>query len=622
MTAAVLSARQQKQEQGSHTISNNWQSDANNTTEPAIENSSSSDLPSTNFPQEALDKKRPALESLQCLSESEQQAVRVLQGLLPTTDTETVRSQFVRTFVEQNGLSNLLAESQSQLSSAPSVSSMPITLNPSNILGNLDATRPHKIPRIASAGFAAALAAAASFSSQATPESNVVENGNNNGLTGSKMQAALKKNRDDECGENEERLSRSSSQSPASSPSPNVRNQRTQRGHSTAWRRKSKCHYCEPLGQNCGLVAGKCPNRPCNRCNQRHRLGRCRRNPNKQTKRRTPQQQNNEPMSDESKDSISRSESSKSLPGPVPTDTPVLRHFQNAMNLAGNSSIVKGKKVKTKVETQPSSPVPSMITDRHSSDSDVDISRPPSPNQQVYTLVPHQLRPPALDTTENTLAIMQAFQPTIASIRQKLGLPQSSIQTSDVSNSSFSVITNEQEKRPGFCLPLSHALETPPGGNTITNQQGSPDLNATASSSLPPLGLWASQVMSLRTPTSLAVQPSNVAAAGGISPKSSRSARRAVRGNSSPQKPSSKATSSPSSLPSSPKPKQANQQQQRQYTMMRKRSECHFCKQIGQNCGRVAGKCPNRPCSDCGGRHRHGRCRLKRIARVFANDQA
>eukprot|EP00516_Mucochytrium_quahogii_P009809 CAMPEP_0203774244 /NCGR_PEP_ID=MMETSP0099_2-20121227/5182_1 /ASSEMBLY_ACC=CAM_ASM_000209 /TAXON_ID=96639 /ORGANISM=" , Strain NY0313808BC1" /LENGTH=260 /DNA_ID=CAMNT_0050672317 /DNA_START=818 /DNA_END=1601 /DNA_ORIENTATION=+ len=49
-----------------------------------------------------------------------------------------------------------------------------------------------------------------------------------------------------------------------------------QKVSSTAQRRKSNCHYCEPLGENCGLVAGKCPNRPCDICNDRHRLGRCR----------------------------------------------------------------------------------------------------------------------------------------------------------------------------------------------------------------------------------------------------------------------------------------------------------------------------------------------------------
>merc|ERR1712032_676732 len=56
----------------------------------------------------------------------------------------------------------------------------------------------------------------------------------------------------------------------------------------------------------------------------------------------------------------------------------------------------------------------------------------------------------------------------------------------------------------------------------------------------------------------------------------------------------------------------SQERQNRQYTMLRKRSACHFCSEIGENCGLVAGKCPNRPCTNCGGRHRHGRCRLKR----------
>jgi len=45
------------------------------------------------------------------------------------------------------------------------------------------------------------------------------------------------------------------------------------------------------------------------------------------------------------------------------------------------------------------------------------------------------------------------------------------------------------------------------------------------------------------------------------------------------------------------------------YTMLRKRSTCHFCYSLGENCGLVAGKCPNRPCDSCNGRHRHGRCK-------------
>lgn len=49
----------------------------------------------------------------------------------------------------------------------------------------------------------------------------------------------------------------------------------------------------------------------------------------------------------------------------------------------------------------------------------------------------------------------------------------------------------------------------------------------------------------------------------------------------------------------------------RQFTIRRKRSTCHYCMEIGQNCGIVAGKCPNRPCDKCNSRHRHGRCRVK-----------
>jgi len=55
---------------------------------------------------------------------------------------------------------------------------------------------------------------------------------------------------------------------------------------------------------------------------------------------------------------------------------------------------------------------------------------------------------------------------------------------------------------------------------------------------------------------------------------------------------------------------------QRQYTMKRKRSECHFCAELGLNCGLVAGKCPNRPCKTCKGRHRHGRCKLTKSKRT------
>jgi len=45
------------------------------------------------------------------------------------------------------------------------------------------------------------------------------------------------------------------------------------------------------------------------------------------------------------------------------------------------------------------------------------------------------------------------------------------------------------------------------------------------------------------------------------------------------------------------------------YSAFRKASSCPFCKEIGLNCGKVAAKCPNRPCNQCGRRHRLNRCR-------------
>jgi len=44
----------------------------------------------------------------------------------------------------------------------------------------------------------------------------------------------------------------------------------------SAFRKASNCPYCKDIGENCGKVAAKCPNRPCNNCNRRHRLNRCR----------------------------------------------------------------------------------------------------------------------------------------------------------------------------------------------------------------------------------------------------------------------------------------------------------------------------------------------------------
>ncbi|GBG30693.1 Hypothetical Protein FCC1311_069132 [Hondaea fermentalgiana] len=44
----------------------------------------------------------------------------------------------------------------------------------------------------------------------------------------------------------------------------------------SAFRKASCCPFCKDIGLNCGKVAAKCPNRPCNRCGRRHRLNRCR----------------------------------------------------------------------------------------------------------------------------------------------------------------------------------------------------------------------------------------------------------------------------------------------------------------------------------------------------------
>lgn len=44
----------------------------------------------------------------------------------------------------------------------------------------------------------------------------------------------------------------------------------------SAYRKNSVCGFCAELGINCGKVAAKCPNRPCNQCGRRHRLNRCR----------------------------------------------------------------------------------------------------------------------------------------------------------------------------------------------------------------------------------------------------------------------------------------------------------------------------------------------------------
>ena len=45
----------------------------------------------------------------------------------------------------------------------------------------------------------------------------------------------------------------------------------------SAYRKASICPFCVQLGLNCGRVAAKCPNRPCSKCNRRHRLNRCKR---------------------------------------------------------------------------------------------------------------------------------------------------------------------------------------------------------------------------------------------------------------------------------------------------------------------------------------------------------
>ncbi len=45
----------------------------------------------------------------------------------------------------------------------------------------------------------------------------------------------------------------------------------------SAFRKASTCPFCREVGVNCGKVAAKCPNRPCNKCDRRHRLNRCKR---------------------------------------------------------------------------------------------------------------------------------------------------------------------------------------------------------------------------------------------------------------------------------------------------------------------------------------------------------
>jgi len=49
------------------------------------------------------------------------------------------------------------------------------------------------------------------------------------------------------------------------------------RSRYSAFRKASTCPFCAEIGQNCGKVAAKCPNRPCSKCSRRHRLNRCKR---------------------------------------------------------------------------------------------------------------------------------------------------------------------------------------------------------------------------------------------------------------------------------------------------------------------------------------------------------
>lgn len=56
------------------------------------------------------------------------------------------------------------------------------------------------------------------------------------------------------------------------------------------------------------------------------------------------------------------------------------------------------------------------------------------------------------------------------------------------------------------------------------------------------------------------------------------------------------------------------------YSAFRKASTCPFCAQIGVNCGRVAAKCPNRPCNKCGRRHRLNRCKRTHCKHCLKED--
>mmetsp|Transcript_7659 Transcript_7659/g.14051 ORF Transcript_7659/g.14051 Transcript_7659/m.14051 type:complete len:566 (+) Transcript_7659:3-1700(+) len=497
---------------------------------------------------------------------------------------------------------------------------------------------------------------------------------------------------------------------------------------STARRRRSSCHYCRVLNQNCGLVAGKCPNRPCDICNGRHRLGRCKKKTgtpgalktktgpgpmkakvkpqgthSKLEKGTKPQlfEQDDEIVSPKStststtaataqkqspmhvEDKGNRCQSEGSLngthKGPVlaaPVDNPIPPPPLSKPTTGNRLRRPAGLHLDTTAASMfDSDPLSSPTMQRITPKSSLNLANTPrsaishfSPLSSPSSLaggdiffnsfpassptgsLGHNLLgffPPGLCFPQTPTGLLSqnimspqsiSRSPMAASFSKPIQSPKSFVYPNDISMHSYqqfpqhlnvddnnahypTVPQNEQDEGIGlqntwenlsrFIMPQHqppHGNNPSPSSNTLSppsirhHADNRKDLRMAHEPISPSLQgqLLKQQQQQQQQQQQIQIVQQQQQQVQQQQPSTRRLTKKKAR-----QTPQKKSAVKSGQAQSSSKPG-------RQYTMLRKRSACHFCKELNTNCGLVAGKCPNRPCDICKGRHRHGRCRLKR----------
>jgi hypothetical protein len=463
-------------------------------------------------------------------------------------------------------------------------------------------------------------------------------------------------------------------------------------GKNSARRRKTKCHYCQSMsdGADCGLVAGKCPNRPCDSCGGRHRLGRCRKSSPSGS---GGDSQNffasqNSLASDDGTPAASSSgkpsEEKKGGKGVKPQQ--VKEEWGYPQPQQGQ----QGQQQQQQRQQQQQHPVQGPDTSRSAgstgSGKSSGMRRASKPNltletsasalESAYPGFDPVLSPTLATITPRNMMVGDSPLPSPTAAHDLINSLASPFGGAIGSNNLFASLGGLNLMHPFFPNTPMAACMTPMNGlglqgklgdeaEAVANAQALSFFNSMGGAGdmsgiflggigMPGMGMGMGGAGGFFNGSGLTttISPRKVAIGAhddgtglghGYGPAKKQqmqlmqqvvqppplrdsarngrvkglsintlAAEREAAGARSANNTGTHASVATHSSVDSGEADSPNGKNSRQYTMLRKRSACHYCSEIGQNCGLVAGKCPNRPCKTCQGRHRHGRCRLKK----------